>query len=63
MYLAVIVLPLLASVASGFFGRKIGVSGAQLVTNICVIVATIFSIIMFIEVTFHEGSLYILLCR
>jgi NADH-ubiquinone oxidoreductase chain 5 len=29
MYLALIFLPLLASISSGFFGRKIGVSGAQ----------------------------------
>jgi NADH-ubiquinone oxidoreductase chain 5 len=29
MYLTLIILPLLASIISGFFGRKIGVSGAQ----------------------------------
>jgi NADH-ubiquinone oxidoreductase chain 5 len=29
MYLTLILLPLLASIISGFFGRKIGVSGAQ----------------------------------
>ena len=31
MYLAIIVLPLLGSIVSGFFGRKVGVSGAQLI--------------------------------
>jgi hypothetical protein len=29
MYLVLIFTPLLASILSGFFGRKIGVSGAQ----------------------------------
>ena len=32
MYLAIITLPLLGSIVSGFFGRKVGVSGAQLIT-------------------------------
>ena len=34
MYLAIIILPLLGSIVSGFFGRKVGVSGAQLITCI-----------------------------
>jgi NADH-ubiquinone oxidoreductase chain 5 len=50
MYLAIIVLPLLGSIVSGFFGRKIGVSGAQLITTSCVILTTIFSIVAFFEV-------------
>jgi NADH-ubiquinone oxidoreductase chain 5 len=29
MYLTLIILPLLSSIVAGFFGRKIGVSGAQ----------------------------------
>lgn len=32
MYLAIILLPLLGSISSGFFGRKIGVTGSQLIT-------------------------------
>ena len=50
MYLAIIVLPLLGSIVSGFFGRKIGVSGAQIITTGCVILTTIFAIITFFEV-------------
>ena len=50
MYLAIIVLPLLGSIASGFFGRKIGVSGAQLITCLSVIVTTICAILAFFEV-------------
>jgi len=50
MYLAIIVLPLLGSIVSGFFGRKVGVSGAQIITTSCVILTTIFAIITFFEV-------------
>ena len=50
MYLAIIVLPLLGSIVSGFFGRKVGVSGAQIITTSCVISTTILSIITFFEV-------------
>ena len=50
MYLAIVTLPLLGSIASGFFGRKIGVSGAQLITCTCVIITTLLAIITFFEV-------------
>ena len=50
MYLAIIILPLLGSIVSGFFGRKVGVSGAQLITCTCVIITTLLTIITFIEV-------------
>ena len=43
MYLAIIILPLLGSIVSGFFGRKVGVSGAQLITCTCVIITTFIS--------------------
>ena len=33
MYLSIITLPLLGAIVSGFFGRKVGVSGAQLITS------------------------------
>ncbi len=36
MYLALI-LPILGSIISGFFGRKVGVSGARIITCTCVI--------------------------
>ena len=50
MYLALIVLPILGSIVSGFFGRKVGVSGSQLITCTCVIITTFLSIMTFIEV-------------
>jgi NADH-ubiquinone oxidoreductase chain 5 len=49
MYLAIITLPLLGSIVSGFFGRKVGVSGSQLITCTSVIVTTLLAIIAFFE--------------
>ena len=50
MYLTIIILPLLGSIISGFFGRKIGISGSQLITCTLVVITTILSILAFIEV-------------
>ena len=53
MYLALILFPLLSSIVSGFFGRKIGVSGAQWITCTSVIITTILAITAFFEVGFN----------
>lgn len=50
MYLAIIVLPILGSIVSGFLGRKVGVSGAQLITCMSVIITTLMAIVSFFEV-------------
>jgi NADH-ubiquinone oxidoreductase chain 5 len=50
MYLAIIALPLLGAIVSGFFGRKVGVSGAQLITCLSIIVTTLLAIVAFFEV-------------
>lgn len=50
MYLAIIILPLLGSIASGFFGRKIGVSGAQMITCTAVVTTTVLAVLAFFEV-------------
>jgi NADH-ubiquinone oxidoreductase chain 5 len=63
MYLALIVLPILGSIVSGFFGRKVGVSGSQLITSSCVIITTILSIIAFIEVGLNNTPTTIHLFR
>jgi NADH-ubiquinone oxidoreductase chain 5 len=54
MYLSVILLPLLGSIVSGFFGRKAGVTGTQILTCLNIIITVIFSIIAFIEVGFNN---------
>jgi NADH-ubiquinone oxidoreductase chain 5 len=63
MYLALIILPLLGSIASGFFGRKIGVSGAQIITCSSVIVTTILAIVAFFEVGLNNIPVSINLFR
>jgi len=63
MYLALIILPLLASIISGFFGRKIGVSGAQWITCSSVITTTMLAITVFFEVGFNNIPVTIKLFR
>ena len=50
MYLALIVLPLLGSIVSGFFGRKIGITGSHIVTCSCIIITTLLAVLIFSEV-------------
>ena len=50
MYLAVLILPLLGSIISGFFGRKIGITGAQIMTCTAVVITTILAVLLFFEV-------------
>jgi hypothetical protein len=54
MYLTLIVLPLLGSIVSGFFGRKIGVNGSHLITCSSVIITTVLVIFAFFEVGFNN---------
>ena len=63
MYLVIIILPLLGSIVSGFFGRKVGVSGAQFITCFSVIVTTILAIIALCEVGFNNIPVSIELFR
>lgn len=50
MYLAILILPLLGSIVSGFFGRKIGISGAQIITCAAVVTTTTLAVLLFFEV-------------
>jgi NADH-ubiquinone oxidoreductase chain 5 len=63
MYLALIILPILGSIISGFFGRKIGVSGARIITCTCVIITTILAIITFVEVGLNQTGIKLDLFR
>ena len=63
MYLTIIILPLLGSVFSGFFGRKIGVTGSQIITCSLLIVTTIISVLSFIEVGMNTIPVSIQLFR
>jgi NADH-ubiquinone oxidoreductase chain 5 len=59
MYLTIIILPLLGSIVSGFFGRKVGVNGAQILTCSSIIITTIFAILAFFDIGFNNNSVSI----
>jgi NADH-ubiquinone oxidoreductase chain 5 len=63
MYLSLIILPLLGSIVAGFFGRKVGVSGAQQITTLSVITTTILAILAFFETGFNNIPVSISLFR
>jgi len=63
MYLAIIILPLLGSIVSGLYGRKVGVTGAQVITCLCIIITTLLSLIAFIEVGLNNIPVTIQLFR
>jgi NADH-ubiquinone oxidoreductase chain 5 len=63
MYLAIIVLPLLGSIISGFFGRKVGVTGSHIITCGSVIITTILAILVFFEVGLNNIPVSIYLFR
>jgi len=63
VYLSLIFFPLLGSISSGFFGRKIGVIGARLITCSSVLITTILCIIVFFEVGFNNIIVTIKLFR
>jgi NADH-ubiquinone oxidoreductase chain 5 len=63
MYLAILILPLLGSIVSGFFGRKVGVSGAQIITCSFILLTTFLAIIVFLEVGLNNIPVTIELFR
>jgi NADH-ubiquinone oxidoreductase chain 5 len=63
MYLTLIILPLLGSIVSGFFGRKVGITGSQIITCGSVITTTLLAIIAFFEVGFNNIPVTINIAR
>ena len=63
MYLSILILPLLASITSGFFGRKIGITGSHIITCGSVVITTILSVLAFIEVGLSNIPVHIKLFR
>jgi NADH-ubiquinone oxidoreductase chain 5 len=63
MYLIIIILPLLGSISSGFFGRKIGVSGSHIIACSSVIATTILALIAFFEVGLNSIPVSVKLFR
>ena len=50
MYLTLLLLPIFGSLAAGLLGRKVGVTGAHLITCSCLIASAFLAIIAFYEV-------------
>jgi NADH-ubiquinone oxidoreductase chain 5 len=50
MYLSIIILPFFGSLVTGFLGRKVGVTGAQLITCSCLVISSILITVAFYEV-------------
>ena len=63
MYLAIITLPLLGALSAGLLGRKLGVTGAQLVTSGSVITTSILSLVAFYEVGLSNSPVSIKLIK
>ena len=63
MYLTLIILPLLGSIFSGFFGINIGVKGSHLITCSSIIITTILAILIFFEVGFNNIPVTINIAR
>ena len=59
MYLIIIFLPLVSSMLSGLFGRKIGPKGASIITVICLIITFFCSFFAFYEVALIGSPVYI----
>ena len=63
MYLAVIVLPILGSIISGFLGRNVGVKGAQIITCVSLLISVLIATIAFFEVGINNIPVYIFLFK
>jgi proton-translocating NADH-quinone oxidoreductase chain L len=59
MYLLIVLLPLLASLIAGGFGRFLGFKGAALITTSCIFISALLSCIVFYEVALSGSICYI----
>jgi NADH-ubiquinone oxidoreductase chain 5 len=59
MYIIIIILPLLGSIISGLFGRKLGIIGSNIIVCICLILANFLSIICFYEILICRSSIHL----
>lgn len=59
MYLTILFLPLLGSVISGLFGKKIGVTGSHIITITCLLLSSILASVAFFEVILADSPVYI----
>jgi NADH-ubiquinone oxidoreductase chain 5 len=63
MYLSIIILPLLGSIVSGFFGRKVGVTGSRIISCSSILATTVLAVIGFFEIGFSNNPVSITLFK
>jgi NADH-ubiquinone oxidoreductase chain 5 len=63
MYLSIIILPLLGSIVSGFFGRKVGVTGSRIIGCSSILATTVLVVIGFFEIGFSNNPVSITLFK
>jgi NADH:ubiquinone oxidoreductase subunit 5 (subunit L)/multisubunit Na+/H+ antiporter MnhA subunit len=59
MYLTLVFLPLLGSISTGFFSRKIGAQGASIISVSCLFFTCFLSFCAFYEVALAGSPVYI----
>lgn len=59
MYLSILILPLLGSITSGLLGRKVGITGAHLITCSCLILSSVLATVAFYEVGICGSPVFI----
>lgn len=52
MYLSIVILPFLGAIFSGFLGRKVGITGSQIISCLCLFLSALLSTIALFEVGF-----------
>lgn len=63
MYLSILIFPLLGSLASGLLGRKLGVTGSQIITCSFLFISSILITVAFYEVCLAGSPVHINLCN
>ena len=61
MYLSILILPFLGATISGLLGRKVGITGSQLISCFCLFFSAIFSTFAFYEVCLNNSPVTITL--
>lgn len=59
MYFLILILPLISSITSGFFGRKIGERGAGFFTSLSIFLTFLLSVFVAFEVAFNAAPTYL----
>lgn len=59
MYILVLFIPLLSAILSGFFGRKIGVKGAGILTSSCITISAVVACCVFYETVLNSSPVYL----